>query len=385
MNGNIIISQEGVFVFMLKRIGAALLVLSLTTAIAGTGWAASPSAQIRVSETPLDFETAKPNSDAEFHNGLLLAVQANGKHVYYNTSGEKAFTLPEGIVPVTDFAEQRAVVKNMSTGLYGYINTKGAVVIPCQYSSAGNLSGGVAHVVWPEDGAEGLIDRTGKTVTVFTEKYESYYYFSDGLSMVYSPKGTIGYINTSGKLVIPYNYFSRSREYSGGLASVQNKAGMYGYIDTSGATVIPFKYKYGGNFTEGLAPVQNAKGKWGFINRQGKVILPFQYENAGHFSEGLASVYNDAGKVGFINKQGKLVIGYQKYNNAFPFQEGLALVGISNSADNSKDKYGYINRKGELQTKLIYSSESSSFSGGYAIGVTSLGTGYILTTSGSGQ
>ncbi|WP_438495064.1 WG repeat-containing protein [Paenibacillus sp. IHBB 3054] len=367
---------------MFKRIGMALLTLSLTTAIAGTGWAAPSPAQIDVSQTSFDFDTAKPNSDAEFHHGLLLAVQADGDLVYYDRTGKQAFILPEGIVPVTDFAEQRAVVKDSATGRYGYINTKGIVAIPCQYASAGNLSGGVAHVVLAEGAGEALIDRAGKVVTTLTEKYSSEFYFSDGLALAYAPKdGKIGFINTSGKLVIPYQY-TEARGYSQGLALVKNSAGLYGYINTAGKTVIPFKYKEGSDFSEGLASVKNAKGKWGFINKQGELSLPYQYENTGDFSEGLASVYNPAGKVGFINKQGKLVIGYQKYNRAFSFKEGIALVGISNPADNSKDKYGYINTKGELLTKLIYTGESSSFSGGYAVGMTAQGTGYILTKQG---
>ncbi|MNC33277.1 KWG Leptospira [compost metagenome] len=232
---------------------------------------------------------------------------------------------------------------------------------------------------------EALIDRKGNIVTSLTEPFSSDFNFSDGLSVAYAPKssGLIGYMNTAGKLAIPYNYLSGSRGFSEGLALVRNSAGLYGYINTSGKTVVPFKYKSGGDFSEGLAAVQNTKGKWGFINRKGKVIIPFKYANTGSFSEGLAHVYNDRGKIGFINTKGKLVIGYQKYNSAFPFKEGIALVGISNPSDNTKDKYGYINTKGELLTKLIYSLESSSFSGGYAVGVTDIGTGYILSKRGA--
>ncbi|WP_232380955.1 WG repeat-containing protein [Paenibacillus tianjinensis] len=333
-----------------------------------------------MSGTPLDFETVKPNSDAQFHDGLLFGLQSSGKLVYYNHNGQEAFILPANIVPVTDFAEQRAVVRNTDTGLFGYINTKGNIAIPCQFASAWGFSGGVAYVKQNNAAGEALIDRKGNLVTSLTESFSSEFYFSEGLAMAYAPNGSgrIGYINTAGKLAIPYKYFSHSRPFSGGLALVENSAGLYGYIDKSGKTVIPFKYTSGGDFSEGLAAVQNAKGKWGFINRKGKVMIPFMYDNAGNFSEGLAHVYNVSGKVGFINTRGKLVIGYQKYNSAFSFKEGIALVGISNPADNTKDKYGYINTKGELLTKLIYTRESSSFSGGYAVGVTDLGTGYIL-------
>ncbi|KUP21964.1 WG repeat-containing protein [Paenibacillus sp. DMB5] len=102
-------------------------------------------------------------------------------------------------------------------------------------------------------------------------------------------------------------------------------------------------------------------------------------ENRHSHCEGPANVYNSAGKAGFINTAGKLVIGYQKYNHAFPFHEGVALVGISDQTGRKADRYGYINTSGKLLTKLIYTRESSPFNGGYAVGVTDIGTGYILS------
>ncbi|OAB44378.1 WG repeat-containing protein [Paenibacillus glacialis] len=92
--------------------------------------------------------------------------------------------------------------------------------------------------------------------------------------------------------------------------------------------------------------MQNTKGKWGFVDRFGKVVIPFKYDNADSFSEGLAIVYNGQGKIGFINKKGALVIGYQKYNCAFPFKEGFALVGVATKSDPS-GKFGYINHQGK--------------------------------------
>ncbi|AIQ49461.1 hypothetical protein R70723_28935 [Paenibacillus sp. FSL R7-0273] len=375
----------------MRKIGFTLLAVSLLAIHAATGQIAEAAApivgSIKVSGTPLDFETVKPDNDAAFHEGLLFGLQADGTEVYYNTSGQPAFTLPEHIVPEAEFAEQRAVVQDTATGLFGFINTKGDIAVPCVYASAGNFSGGVAHVALPGGSEEALIDRHGRTVAALTEKFSSDFIFTEGLSTAYAPGGSglIGYINTAGRLAIPYQYHSGSRGFTEGLAVVQNKAGLYGYIGTSGQTVIPFQYKSAGMFSEGLAAVQNAKGKWGFINKQGKLVIDYKYANTGSFSEGLVNVYNSAGKAGFINKAGKLVIGYQIYNHAFSFREGAALVGISDSTGKKADQYGYINTSGKLLTKLIYTRESSPFSGCYAVGVTEIGTGYILNKQGAGK
>ncbi|MEC0089587.1 WG repeat-containing protein [Paenibacillus macquariensis] len=42
-------------------------------------------------------------------------------------------------------------------------------------------------------------------------------------------------------------------------------------------------------------------------------------------------------------------MGYQKYNRAFPFKEGFALVGVETTSDPS-GKFGYIDRQGKLLT-----------------------------------
>ncbi|MCM3702230.1 WG repeat-containing protein [Paenibacillus macerans] len=370
---------------MIKKIGLTLLLLSMTVTMPMTGWAASSKTEIKVSKSALDYEMVRPQSDGAFHDGLLLAQQSNGKNVYYNSKGAQAFTLPTGIEPLTDFREQRAVVKDTATKLYGYINTQGRLVIPCQYVEVDSFAEGTAHVKDASD-REFFVDRAGKTLVSLTTSYDSDFLFTEGLATAYEElTGRIGYVNTKGELAIPYQY-SYARNFSEGLAVVSNDAGLYGYIDSSGKQVIPFRYTSAGDFGEGVAPVQNATGKWGYINKQGKTVIPHQYANAWGFSEGLAVVYNTKEQVGYINKAGKLVIGYQKYNRADDFSQGIALVGINSKSD-PNGKYGYIDRQGKLLTKLEYTPESSSFNQGYAVAVKN-GKGYILarsTSTGTGS
>ncbi|WP_025717044.1 WG repeat-containing protein [Paenibacillus sp. 1-18] len=366
---------------MLKKFGLAILILCTSVTVSGTGWAAPSSATaIEVSKTPLDYNVARPLSDGAFHDGLLAAETSAGKLVFYNTKEEKAFSLPAELKPIGDFHEQRAVVKNTKTNLYGYINTKGILVIPCQYTEANSFSEGKAKITIASTKENVLIDRTGTILIPLKENYGSEYLFSDGLALVYAPNtGKAGFINASGQLAIPYKY-KYSRSFSDGLAIVQNSKGLYGYINTTGKEVIPLQYKSGGDFSEGLAPVQNAKGKWGFINKQGKVVIPFKFTDAQDFSEGLASVKNAKNEVGFIDKSGALVIKYQqKYDIAFPFKEGLALVGKQAHSSVSDGKFGYINRQGQLLTKLEYKAESSSFSNGYAVAFIKPGKAFIVS------
>ncbi|MGW8444033.1 WG repeat-containing protein [Paenibacillus sp. S33] len=365
---------------MLKKLGLAALILVTSLSVMGTGWAASGTTTIEVSKTALDYNVARPLSDGAFHDGLLAAETSAGNLVYYNTKGDKAFSLPAELKPIGDFHEQRAVVKNTKTNLYGYINTKGTLVIPCQYTEANFFSEGKAKVTIADTKENAIIDRTGKIISHFKENGDSEYIFTDGLALAYAPNtGKIGFVNASGQLAIPYKY-KYSRGFSDGLAIVQNSKGLYGYINTAGKEVIPPQYKSGGDFSEGLAPVQNTKGKWGFINKQGKVAIPFKFTDAQDFSEGLASVKNAKNEVGFIDKNGTLVIKYQqKYDVTSPFKEGLALVGKQTQSSVSDGKFGYINRQGQLLTKLEYRAESSSFSNGYAVAFIKPGKAFIVS------
>jgi hypothetical protein len=55
-------------------------------------------------------------------------------------------------------------------------------------------------------------------------------------------------------------------------------------------------------------PVEDSNGKYGYIeDHSGKKIIPFKYDDAWPFSEGLAAVKVD-GKWGFIDKTGKEII-----------------------------------------------------------------------------
>jgi len=101
-----------------------------------------------------------------------------------------------------------------------------------------------------------------------------------------------------------WNY---QREFSEGLAEVQDANDRCGFIDKTGKLVIPCQWKSAWYFSEGLAKVQDANGKWGFIDKTGKVVIPCQWKDAFPFREGLASVQDANGKWHKIDKTGKVV------------------------------------------------------------------------------
>lgn len=82
--------------------------------------------------------------------------------------------------------------------------------------------------------------------------------------------------------------------------------GMTGYIDRTGRVVIPAVYYNGGDFSEGLAAVRRG-GYFGFIDAAGREVIPAVYDFARSFDHGVARAYKN-GQVYFIDKNNELAL-----------------------------------------------------------------------------
>lgn len=62
-------------------------------------------------------------------------------------------------------------------------------------------------------------------------------------------------------------------QFHEGLAAVDDQGSLYGYIDPSGKWVIPPQFDYAERFSDGVARVEwRRKREWGYIDKQGRVI-----------------------------------------------------------------------------------------------------------------
>ena len=60
--------------------------------------------------------------------------------------------------------------------------------------------------------------------------------------------------------------------YSEGMACVKNDQGKYGYIDKTGKVVIPFQFEEAYSFEKSVAKVQDENRVWRKIDKTGKYI-----------------------------------------------------------------------------------------------------------------
>ncbi len=179
------------------------------------------------------------------------------------------------------FNEGMAAVKKGDK--WGYINTKGEEVIPCEYISAGK--------------------------------------FSEGYAPVSKGEG-VGFINYEGMLVIPFSY-EQAEPFSEGLAAVC-KDEHWGFIDCKGKEVITCAYTSVSQFHDGLSLAMKEDTPI-YINLQGKQAFSIPVEDpsgAGLFSCGLAFIAKDYEEFSIIDTDGKIV-----FSGKWQFQPSEGLQG----------------------------------------------------------
>ena len=242
------------------------------------------------------------------------------------------------------------------TNRVGYIDKDGQLIIPFEFDAIETGEGG--DILDFNDFSEGLaavskndkygfIDTKGKVV--IEPKYEWASSFSDGLAIV-SVEGLYGAIDKQGKTVIPFEYESLG-DFQEGFATAarppkdpEDYESKYGLINKKNEVVIPFMYESMGNLSESLIAVKK-EGKWGYVDTKNKAIIPINlaYETVSDFSDGLAAVFNyeensDNLEYGYIDKTGKLVIPMQFTKVYWDDTEGL--IDFNNGIAVVNDKEG---------------------------------------------
>lgn len=244
------------------------------------------------------------------------------------------------------FTENLAIVSNNHLG--GFINVKGEVVVEPKYQSMTVFNSGYA---WGrKEGDWELIKDNGMLkLRLSAYEYSNIDSFSCGLSR-FERNGLYGYLNTEGEEVIS-PVFADSSSFYEGLAYARLDEGEYAYIDKYGdAKIQSDQYVIGAVFSEGLAVVHTRTFKTAYIDTSGQIIISPRVESGGFFSEGMTQIYNPINnKYGYMNRLGEVVIPCI-YDAALSFYQGIAFVTLN-------DTVNAINRFGELLYVLPSSTE----------------------------
>jgi hypothetical protein len=107
-------------------------------------------------------------SGATYHNGLLLVMDKTHKICFIDNKGKKAIDL-KGYIEAESFSDGLARVRDAGSNNYGFINTKGQRVIPCNYTTASSFNEGISMVYKNNNDTSevGLINVKNEPVVAF--------------------------------------------------------------------------------------------------------------------------------------------------------------------------------------------------------------------------
>ncbi|MDR1689046.1 MAG: WG repeat-containing protein [Clostridiales bacterium] len=311
-----------------------------------------------------------------FHEGLAR-VEKDGKCGFIDETGKLVIPLKydadrwdsyfsDGLALVyVGGSYIEASQRIMEGGKCGFIDRSGKIVIPLKYDRATTFSNGLA--VAEKDNKQYLIDKRGKKVAALSKYYDYIGQFSEGLAIVEIENRSnrtelgFGFIDNTGKEVVALgNHELVGRQFSEGLIEVgkydpKKRHNVYGFMNKTGKIVIPMTYAYVSSFENGMAIVQQVGSiSYGVINKSGKVVIPFGYEHLMPFSNKLFCVMKD-NKWGVVNLNNEIVIPIE-YDSIGILSEGLASF--------SKDgKHGYLDEKGQVAISLTGNYEQAYFAG----------------------
>ena len=300
-------------------------------------------------------------------------------------------TVPAAAATITELDpnDKYATMREFSDGLaavlyrgegWGYIDISGKFVIPCQYDDTieeplMDFSDGAAWVQ-NKSGETLCLDKTGNVLFTLPEEYSTYGYiqplgsFSDGLAQV-TREGKRGFIDKTGKEVIPCQY-SSVKPFSEGLAAVYNSAdGVWTYIDKTGNTAIPFQYQKAESFGERytgytvVTPMDSERET--LIDKTGRDVIPSGYsyyidkDSAWESGDRYVPLRSSDGKRDSVYDLTTGQIVKFPFTPVSDFHEGLAWA----KGDNGD--YQLINENYEVIASQVH-AKYSDFSGGYALG-----------------
>jgi len=221
-----------------------------------------------------------------------------------------------------------------NTSKYGLKNKKGEIVLKPVFDCMGIYTNGKVPVI--KDNKHGFADINGNTKWLNDYTFETSSNEMSGevfikgnneeLVLVRDPKGMLYYFNYSMKKIIDCSNYDDAFEFSTGLAIVV-KNNKYGFIDRTGKLIIPLAYDNLNSFYNGLARF-SINNKYGYLSTKGNKVIPAIYFFASNFSEGLSFVSKneDYTDYFYIDTAGKIIIK-GPFDQADSFINGKTIVG----------------------------------------------------------
>lgn len=300
-------------------------------------------------------------SIAQNYENRLFRLSENGKRYYVDIFGER---ITESIYDDDWFCSlednETGWIGVKRNNMYGIIDIHGREIVPCTYqhlSAVKQNNNFVNLFSCKKNDKYGIITIENKEVVPFIyDDINPFLLYNNIITCC--KNGKWGAIKAyTWKTVIPFEYDICDGTYDD-LLWVRKGEGHCGCINTTGEIVIPLEHSTGFFFNdEEYGAFQNSKtGIWYSYNRKGKKVEIGKYDEVTFSCENRILVRKNS-KYGFVNSEtGKLVIPCI-YDDAYHFNEGVALV----TQENKGNGYALISKTGELLSDFILTNDHSKY------------------------
>lgn len=239
-----------------------------------------------------DWRPAGDFSDMYEGRDGMERVKRNDKWGYINSLGKEVVPCQYDGVKTLSRGSLVGVLKDKK---WGYADYNGKLVIPCRYHWINEFDEGLALVMKDCD-----LSKAGKQC-----ECQDFTHYEHGLRFAVYRPGVKYYIDSIGREVIRGD-FQEAFAFEHGYAWVQDWKGQWKKIDTKGRTASTYKYTaFFWPRDNGLAAVMRNR-KYGFVNNAGREVIPCIYDDACKF-EGDTAMVQKNGKCLVINSKGKVV------------------------------------------------------------------------------
>jgi len=243
-------------------------------------------------------------TETNFDDGLA-PVRTDSTFAMIDTNGRVRVVLPEynSIEPY-----ENGIAQVTSAGLTGYIDSKGRVLVPCNYSAVQPVfspDGMLESFIVSSNGLKGILSASGKTVAPFDYSYIQPFSAGGFSGYKVGYRERLGLMDKTGKVLLECNYLDIVED--GGLIRVTDEYRQTGFYNTDFVELVPCQLYVAEDwhFSEGLIPFAYIKDQdhFGYLDKSGQIVIDCVYDEAGPFSGGIAKV-KKGGLYGFIDRNG---------------------------------------------------------------------------------
>ncbi|HVI42246.1 MAG TPA: WG repeat-containing protein [Anaerovoracaceae bacterium] len=192
-------------------------------------------------------------SAVEYFDGKKGIAQKDGKSYLIDQNGD--ILNKTGYTTLYQPQYGQSCILAQQGNLYGFIDWNGNILTHIEYLNifGGSDSSGIVDAM-KKDGKHGYISENGKVLVPAIYDYTSP--FSEGIGILWKD-GKVAFVNTKGKLITKFVY-DNAQYFHEGLGGFMKGDANWGYIDKTGKEVIPATYANPADFINGYANIQKA-------------------------------------------------------------------------------------------------------------------------------